>query len=167
LKDTDTAVELGFFKDAVAYRSISDTATIGDIGVQVRAFLENLKYADTLVYSAELVVSEAMTNVMYHGFKMIKPEALNLAVLAFQYAVVVLLDDTGVEIPTSVLANIRNNMDYMDGLSVNELPEGGMGLTFIRMAAERFSYRAHEGVNRLELLLLNSPENDTLHNKAS
>lgn len=167
LKDTDTAVELGFFKDAVAYRSISDTATIGDIGVQVRAFLENLKYADTLVYSAELVVSEAMTNVMYHGFKMIKPEALNLAVLAFQYAVVVLLDDTGVEIPTSVLANIRNNMDYMDGLSVNELPEGGMGLTFIRMAAERFSYRAHEGVNRLELLLLNSPENDTLQNKAS
>lgn len=156
LKDTQSAVDLGFFKDAMAFRTISDTATIGEIGVQVRSFLEKLKFADTLIYSAELVVSEAMTNVMYHGFKMAKPECIDLAVLAFQHAVVVLIDDTGSQIPPGVLSNIRNNMDYLDGLSVSELPEGGMGLTFIRMAAERFSYSSHEGVNRLELLLLNS-----------
>lgn len=155
LKDANSPVELGFFRDAIAFRTISDTATIGDVGVQVRIFLEQLKYADTLVYSAELVISEAMTNLMYHGFKMAKPECICLAVVAFQHAVVVLIDDSGSQIPPAVLGNIRNNMDYLDGLSLSELPEGGMGLTFIRMAAERFSYTSREGVNQLELLLLN------------
>ncbi|MDH4395650.1 MAG: response regulator [Limnobacter sp.] len=155
LKEATETIDLGFFKDAIAYRAISDTSTIGEIGVYVREFLEQLKYVDTLVYSAELVISEAMTNVMYHGFKMTKPEALCLVVLAFQNAVVILIDDTGTQIPAGVLAHIRNNMDYLDGLTVSELPEGGMGLTFIRMAAERFSYSRQNGVNRLELLLVN------------
>lgn len=155
LKETSTAVDLGFFKDAIAFQTVSDTATIGEVGIRARTFLEQLKYADTLVYSAELVISEAMTNVMYHGFRMVRPEELNLVVLAFQHAVIVLIDDKGSQIPSSVLSNIRNNMDYLDGLTVNELPEGGMGLTFIRMAAERFSYSTHDGVNRLELILLN------------
>lgn len=158
LKDTDSTVDLGLFRDALAFKTISDTATIGEIGLQVRVFLEHLSYSDRLVYSAELVISEAMTNLMYHGFKMAKPDTIDLAVVAFQSAIVVLIDDTGSQIPASVLANIRNNMDYMDGLTVSELPEGGMGLTFIRMAAERFSYRAQEGINRLELLLLNPVE---------
>ena len=119
----------------------------------VRAFVEGLAYAEDLCYNADLVVSEAMTNVMVHGFKDTRPEPLGLIVTAFQHGIAVLIEDHGSRIPLAVLDNMRHVQTFQQEFSLSELPEGGMGLALIRAVSRRFTYRVTPTSNRLLVLL--------------
>ena len=90
---------------------------------------------------------------MVHGFSTKCPESVQLTVVAFQHAVGVLLEDTGSCIPAHVLQKMQGKHSFQDDLSLGELPEGGMGLAFIRMVSRRFVYRSDHGKNQLLLLL--------------
>lgn len=132
---------------------MADTTNIGVLSSAVRNFVENLAYLEDLCYNTDLVVSEALTNVMVHGFKDSRPVPVQLTVLAFQHAVGVVLEDQGACIPAHVLDNMRNADAFQDDLTLGELPEGGMGLTFMRMVSQRFVYRVAPNSNKLILLL--------------
>jgi anti-sigma regulatory factor (Ser/Thr protein kinase) len=149
----EQGIRLGEYLDCLAYSAVADTVNIGVLSQAVRHFVEELAYSEEVCYNTDLAVSEALTNVMLHGFRDSKPAQVHLLVLAFQHGVGVLIEDTGQRIPGRVLDNMRKAQSFQDDLSVGDLPEGGMGLAFMRMVSRRFVYRPLAGVNRLFLLL--------------
>lgn len=143
----------GDFLDSLAFSAVADTVNIGALSHAVRAFVEGLAYSEDICYNTDLVVSEALTNVMVHGFKTSRPEPVQLTVLAFQHVVGVVIEDKGSRIPASVFDKMRHEQTFQDDLALNELPEGGMGLIFMRVVSQRFVYQATAQGNRLILLL--------------
>jgi anti-sigma regulatory factor (Ser/Thr protein kinase) len=75
-------------------------------------------------------------------------------VLAFQHGVGVLIEDQGNCIPAQVLARMHHEHSFQDDLSLSDLPEGGMGLAFMRMVSQRFVYQAKQNQQDNRLLLL-------------
>lgn len=146
-------LELGEYLDCLVFSAVADTVNIGALSSAVRNFVESLAYLEDICYNTDLVVSEALTNVMVHGFKDCRPTPVQLTVLAFQHAVAVVLEDQGAHIPVHVLDNMRNADVFQDDMTLGELPEGGMGLTFMRMVSRRFVYRVEPNSNKLILLL--------------
>lgn len=146
-------LDLGQYLDSLAFSVVADTLNIGRMSEAVRTFVEGLAYAEDLCYNADLVVSEAMTNVMVHGFKDLQPAPLGLIVAAFQHGIAVLVEDHGSRIPAAVLDNMRNVESFQQDFSLSELPEGGMGLALIRAVSRRFAYRSTQSSNRLLVLL--------------
>lgn len=67
----------------------------------------------------------------------------------------VLIEDLGNCIPQQVLSKMHQEHSFQDDLSLGDLPEGGMGLAFMRMVSQRFVYQAgqNQSPNRLLLLL--------------
>lgn len=157
LKDEFTAypkaVKTGEYLDHLAFSAVADTVNIGVLSHAVRAFVEGMAYPEDTCYNTDLVVSEALTNVMVHGFKGNRPAPVQLTIVAFQHAVGVLLDDTGSTIPPAVFEKMRTKKSFEDNLSLSELPEGGMGLVFMRVVSQRFNYQTTAQGNRLLLLL--------------
>nr|WP_306815348.1 response regulator [Limnobacter parvus] len=147
------ALKTGEYLDHMAFDAVADTVNIGVLSHAVRAFVEGMAYPEDICYNTDLVVSEALTNVMVHGFKSKKPAPVQLVVVAFQQIVGVMLRDTGSAIPSAVFDKMRNEQSFQDDLSLSELPEGGMGLVFMRVVSQRFSYQATPEGNQLILLL--------------
>ncbi|WP_138516883.1 response regulator [Limnobacter alexandrii] len=150
----DHALKLGEFLNCIAFSAVADTVNIGVLSRAVRAFVEDLAYTEEVCYNTDLVVSEALTNVMLHGFRDKRPEPARLTVLAFQHGVGVLIEDQGNCIPAQVLARMHHEHSFQDDLSLSDLPEGGMGLAFMRMVSQRFVYQAKQNQQDNRLLLL-------------
>lgn len=147
------ALKPGEYLDYLAFSAVADTVNIGVLSNAVRAFVEGMAYPEDVCYNTDLVVSEALTNVMVHGFKGSKPAPVQLTILAFQQCVGVLLEDRGSAIPPAVFEKMKTEKSFEDDLSLSELPEGGMGLVFMRMVSQRFNYQTTQQGNRLILLL--------------
>jgi anti-sigma regulatory factor (Ser/Thr protein kinase) len=75
-------------------------------------------------------------------------------VLAFHHGVGVLIEDWGSSIPAHVLSKMHHEHSFQDDLSLGDLPEGGMGLAFMRMVSRRFVYQAKQNQRGNRLLLL-------------
>ncbi len=149
----DALIDLGPLHDTLVYGAVCDTVNIGKLSIAIRNFVESMAYPEDLCYNADLAISEALTNVMIHGFRHVKPKPATVSVLAFQHAVAIVLEDEGNRIPERVLENMRHAHSFRDDLSLEELPEGGMGLTFMRMVSRRFVYDPQPEQNRLFLIL--------------
>lgn len=149
----DTLIDLGPLHDTLVYSAVSDTVNIGKLSTAIRNFVDGMAYSEDLCYNADLAISEALTNVMIHGFRDVRPKPANVVVLAFQRAVAIVLEDEGNRIPEPVLENMRKAHAFEDDLSLAELPEGGMGLAFMRMVSRRFLYETSASRNRLFLIL--------------
>ena len=119
----------------------------------MRGFIEELGYSEELCYNTDLVVSEALTNVMLHGFKNNRPEPTQLTLFAFEHGVGVLVEDSASPIPQDVLNSLCDQSYFKDDLELSEVPEGGMGLVFMHLVSKRFLYHAEAGRNRLFMLL--------------
>ncbi|HEX4916891.1 MAG TPA: response regulator [Limnobacter sp.] len=158
LVEHSNCLDLGAWRDHLAFETVCDTVSIGVLSRSVRGFVENLGFPEELCYNIDLAVSEALTNVMVHGFKHVRPEPVCLYVHAFEGAVAVVLEDCGASIPGDVLGNLRNAHMFDHDVLLSELPEGGMGLTFMRMVSKRFIYTPSKVAdpgqqNRLILLI--------------
>ena len=67
----------------MSFSAVADTVNIGVLSRAVRTFVEDLAFPEDVCYNTDLVVSEALTNVMVHGFRESRPEPVLLTVLAF------------------------------------------------------------------------------------
>jgi sigma-B regulation protein RsbU (phosphoserine phosphatase) len=149
----DQSVALGPFLKATRLTAVCDTQNIAHTSLHVRSFLEGLHYTEQLCYNVDLAVSEYLTNIMEHAFSGVRPKPIELAIFAYQGAVGVRVQDMGSPIPASVFEQVANSNRFHEDLAVEELPEGGMGLLFMRMMSKRFLYESDGGVNTLWLLL--------------
>jgi anti-sigma regulatory factor (Ser/Thr protein kinase) len=150
----DQQFDVGELLNYTAFTAVADTVNVGVLSRSVRSFVEEMAYPEDLCYNTDLVVSEALTNVMLYGFKNTRPEPLQLTVLAFHHGVGVLIEDQGSRIPSKVLGRMQHEHSFQDDLTLGDLPEGGMGLAFMRMVSKRFLYQAGQNQQRNRLLML-------------
>ena len=144
---------LGRICSVVQSNSVIDPVSIAQLSQKARDIAQELEFEDTNIYSIELVLAESLTNVMRHGFYNKRPLVTELCLVCFENAMGIIIRDQGSSIPQDALEHLRPDMSYMDDLSVSELPEGGMGLTFMSMVSHCFRYVTEQSVNELTLVI--------------
>lgn len=152
LSHFEGAVKLGSFCACIAYSMVCDTQNIAAISIEVRQFLEAQHYAEELCYNVDLALSECLTNIMVHAFRGVHPKPVHLVVLAYHHAVGVMVQDQGRRIPQSEFNRVVSQQEFEQDLALEVLPEGGMGLLFMRMLSKRFVYQSEGEKNTLWLL---------------
>ena len=114
--------------------------------LQARQFLTNNAVDEHAVAAVELVVEEAVTNVLRYGFETVTDGALIEIDLQVDLdEVQVLIVDNGKPFDPTDSGGVLLP-DSLDDAQV-----GGLGLLMIRNTASRMSYERREGCNRFAL----------------
>lgn len=151
---------LGKFHSVLQSNSVIDPVSIAQLSQKAREIAQGLDFDESNIYSIELVLAESLTNVMRHGFFNKRPLITELCLVCFENAMGIVIRDQGSPIPKDALEHLHPDMSYLDDLSVSELPEGGMGLTFMSMVSNCFRYVSKDNFNELTLVIAKSAQED-------
>ncbi|MDJ0821848.1 MAG: ATP-binding protein [Paracoccaceae bacterium] len=133
----------------------SVTLTCGSTSSDVRHMLKRLR-AETTAHglaaadwhTLELVLAEALNNVVEHAYREEPGGHIRLTLSCADGVVQADLRDCGTPLPQGRLPmGTPANLD----VPLQDLPEGGFGWYMIRTLASRVTYRCDAGVNILEL----------------
>ncbi|RYY96000.1 MAG: ATP-binding protein [Comamonadaceae bacterium] len=103
--------------------------------------------------AVELAVTEALTNIIEHGYGGDRPEPVRLRVRDDDAGLAIDIWDRGRPIPDGLIEATDVATTFLfDPTDVDGLPEGGMGLALIKAAFDDVRYGSRDGVNRLHLL---------------
>ncbi|MDX1670226.1 MAG: ATP-binding protein, partial [Limnobacter sp.] len=152
------AGELGQFSSLTQVKAVIDPVSIAQLSQRANTLAQNLGFDESSLYSLELVLAESLTNIMRHGYSNQRPAPTELFFVCFDNAIAIVIRDTGSRIPDRVLQQLKPDMSYMDDLAVSDLPEGGMGLTFMAMVSTCFRYICDGQANELTLLISKQPQ---------
>ena len=109
----------------------------------------------------DLGLSEALSNVVRHGYEAGAPEARVQLLWTEQPGRWCLrLFDRGRPIPEAALQPPEGDPFDFDPLALDSLPEGGMGLALLRASFDRVDYRAGPRGNLLVLTKLLQPQGE-------
>jgi len=115
------------------------------LGLAVRGICQGLPFSGEEVDALELAVCEAANNAIKHAYKGKPDGSVRVNVVVNDTGLVICVQDRGAPLEdTGKLAN-----DLSVPRSVNELPEGGMGLFLIRKAVDSVGYKAGDPDNVL------------------
>lgn len=115
------------------------------LGLAVRGICQGLPFSGEEVDALELAVCEAANNAIKHAYKGKPDGSVRVNVVVNDAGLVICVQDRGAPLEdTTKLAN-----ELTAPRSVNELPEGGMGLFLIRKAVDSVGYKAGDPDNVL------------------
>ncbi|NEX63927.1 ATP-binding protein [Noviherbaspirillum galbum] len=123
---------------------------ISAVAVSVRAFIAG-NVAEELCNAIELGVTEALTNVVTHGYAGVAHAAVEVTVEESPAAVVVQVIDSGRPIPEEAFRRAGQDVFDFDPDDIDRLPVGGMGLSLIKELFDAVRYESQDGINRLTL----------------
>lgn len=123
---------------------------IAAVAVAVKAFIAGTVPED-LSNAIELGVTEALTNVVTHGYAGIAHAAVEVSVEESRAAVVVQVIDSGRPIPEDAFLGADGSVFDFDPANMMELPVGGMGLSLIKELFDTVKYESQDGINCLTL----------------
>lgn len=103
-----------------------------------------------LVHTAEMVIAEALNNVVEHAYADRDDGWIKIEVSGTPNSVLVRIFDEGNEMPNGTLPS-GDAQDLDVGL--DDLPEGGFGWNMIRMLTQDLRYTRIDGQNRLSFSL--------------
>lgn len=146
-------LRLGAARQHLALQGLSDTNNIPAIGEALREFAQNMGLPEAMVYNAHLALSEALTNIMIHGYAGRTPLPVTVVLIGFEFGLAIVVNDWGTAIPESALEQTRTHGDFDEIEALEDMPEGGMGLKFMHLVSSRFEYRSESEGNTLTLLL--------------
>ena len=118
--------------------------------LQARQFLENNDVDEHALTAAELVLEEALSNILRYGYDAPGPRdiAIDLQVDLDEVQVLV-IDDAKPFDPLEVDAMLLPD-------SLDDAQVGGLGLLMIRNTASRMSYERRDGQNRFQMTIARS-----------
>lgn len=117
------------------------------LGLAVRGICQGLPFSGEDVDALELAVCEAANNSIKHAYKGRPDGTVRVTMVVDDTGLVICVQDRGAPLEdTTKLAN-----DLVAPRSVNDLPEGGMGLFLIRKAVDSVGYKAGDRDNVLVL----------------
>lgn len=103
---------------------------------EAMAWLTDCKVADSDRGNVEIVLAEALNNVVEHG-QMLPNEDITIILALSSHHVQCTIRDTGVR--SSVLVERRNGAASCPG-DIDALPEGGFGISLIQAIASEIEY---------------------------
>lgn len=98
-----------------------------------------------------LGIVEAMTNVVEHGCAGREGGYLHLLAVACPSQWCFTLTDNGQPIPGDAFRGADGSVFDFDPEAIDQLPEGGMGLSLIKLVFDRVDYKIEDTRNRLIL----------------
>jgi serine/threonine-protein kinase RsbW len=119
-------------------------------GDRLAAVLDPCFDADQAAH-LRLGLVEALTNVVEHGYRGQPDGQMHLSVMTGPSHWCFRLVDAGLPIPASALAAADGSVFEFDPDALDALPEGGMGLSLIRMVFDQVDYQCAAGRNELTL----------------
>ncbi|GLK79114.1 ATP-binding protein [Methylopila turkensis] len=129
----------------------SDLNQVEFIARAVRSLCDNLLGRED-AEAVELAVVEAMNNIIKHGYRGRRGEAVDVNVTLTRSEVEVEVVDHATPIPERIVKGGEPLAFDFDATDVAGLPEGGMGLTLIRMSMDEVDYVSRPGENRLRMV---------------
>jgi serine/threonine-protein kinase RsbW len=100
----------------------------------------------------ELGVVEALNNVVEHAYQLQPNNKIKVIFQPSKDHVVVCIIDTGVAMEQSLLFSDDNQQWSKDLNALENISEGGRGLTLIKSIMDEVSYKSENGINQLTLL---------------
>ena len=128
----------------------ADVAGLEIARLQARQFLENNGVDEHALTAVELVLEEALTNIMRYGYD--EPGARDIAIdlqVDPDEVQVLVIDDAKPFDPLEVDAMLLPD-------SLDDAQVGGLGLLMIRNTASRMSYEHRDGHNRFLMSIARS-----------
>lgn len=98
----------------------------------------------------ETAIGEALNNVIEHSYGDLAEERIRVELAFDADSARIVIEDTGRGMDPELFANSPDDFDTPD--AIDALPEGGMGITIIKLACDAVSYRRENGVNRLTMV---------------
>jgi serine/threonine-protein kinase RsbW len=129
---------------------------VSEAGERLGVLLDQA-FDETRAAQLRLGLVEALTNVVEHGCQGRPDGYLHLRATAGPSQWCFRLMDDGLPIPTAALASADGSVFGFDPDARDTLPEGGMGLSLIRMVFDRVDYRSSGGRNELILTVYQAP----------
>ncbi|MEM8957089.1 MAG: ATP-binding protein [Pseudomonadota bacterium] len=140
----------------VLYLSLSPTPeAVRDAHVRISAWMETRGIDADLRGNTEIVLGEALNNVVEHAFAawsdtLPEPDAIRLEMRRGETGLSICICDRGDEMPG--LALPEGQLPAMSD-QTDLLPEGGFGWFLIRELASRLDYYRQNGWNRLDMVI--------------
>lgn len=99
------------------------------------------------IINVQIVVSEALNNIIEHGFSGENSGTINIAIKVFDNKIVVeLMDDGEIFTPPST-----SEAPLIGQADLKDLPEGGFGWFLIKEITSSFDFQRHSHTNKLIL----------------
>ena len=98
--------------------------------------------------AVELGVAEIVSNIIRHGYAG-QPGPIRIAWLLSPTRIVVRVCDCGAPIPRDKLDAAQHASIDFSETGIDDLPEGGIGLAFVRQMFHTLDYRSRGRLNRL------------------
>lgn len=115
------------------------------IGLSLRGICQGLPFTKNEVDALELAVCEAANNAIKHAYEGRADRLVRVSVAVDGTGLVICVTDQGK--PIGDRSKLGNELPLAQ--SIDELPEGGMGLYLIRNAADSVGYKAGDTGNTL------------------
>lgn len=131
--------------DAIDLTIASRLDLVRLLGLAVRGICQGLPLTTDEADSLELAVCEAANNSIKHAYKGRPDGSVRVTVVVDGTGLVVCVQDQGA--PLEDRKKLANELKV--ARTLEELPEGGMGLFLIRKAADSVGYKAGEPDNVL------------------
>lgn len=136
-------------KDKMTHYSIdSDLSKVRDIASQFQKFSKTEHLGDELTGQLELVLVEAVNNVIEHAYELTKGSIVDVQFEAFDTKVVITITDHGLPVPQSIREMEVSMPD------IHALPEGGWGLGLIHALTDKIEHYIIDNLNVMVLTKL-------------
>ncbi len=100
----------------------------------------------------ELGVVEALNNVIEHAYQLQPKHKIKVIFESSNSYVVIHIIDTGSAMEQSLFSSKDNQSEVNEYIELEEIPEGGWGLSLIKSIMDEVSYKSENGINHLTLL---------------
>ena len=137
-------------ENTITFSFCSDPFAVRDVLSELHDTLLQKNVAESDVENADIVLGEALNNIVEHAYPDGKSGDIKL-----QYTVdagfhTIAITDNGLAMPD---LTPPEGAAKPDDCAFEELPEGGFGWFMIRALTQNLSYQRHEGTNRLQFIL--------------
>lgn len=99
-----------------------------------------------------LTLVELGTNVLRHGLRYGDEASMWVYLLRREQSLITVFSDGGKEVPMAAFQHSAVLVSNLGDIPVEDLPEGGFGLTIITTASSRYRYLRKENINYHMLL---------------
>lgn len=117
----------------------------------ISSFAKNAGFSDEIVKNIELVVEEALVNVITHGYKKEPGKSITIALQeTASPGIEITIVDEGIPVDPDSLATVPKPLSKNDALH-GKAEIGGWGLFLIHKIMDKVEYTREEGKNVLRL----------------
>lgn len=128
------------------YSIKSNLSEVRELANVLRGFCDEQKLNETLSGQLELILVEAVNNVIEHAYQNKEGFPIDITVKVNSTEIILIIKDQGIPPPSKVY----DTDGYMPDFS--ELPEGGWGVALIQTLADQIKYfRDKDGNNTLTI----------------